>query len=352
MLPYILLTLLVGFSALFDKSKYQKPIFILLSLLMLVFSGFRVGGTGTGDYDAYLRLYSEVGSFDAVINPTIHAEIGFRFLSFVGNSLGLTGQFIIFAMAFLSLTIILRLIYKLSPYPLLSLFILLPFFFIFNMQTSRTAVAAAFGVLFLHKFIDKEFLIAAFYLTLAVFFHYSALILILVCLVGLSFNMLFFSMALSFMAGLLLNPIAMLINIFNHIGFSRLSDFLSIYLNSSEYGYPMAIYDPRIMLVIGVSCLIYRARRSLRYNEKYYKIYLIGVMVLLIFSSNTAIALRSSYYFLIVGVLVIPFLSEAYNIATSLNHGMKRTLSCVFVVVYMLYTFALIANFQPYNFIV
>lgn len=56
MLPYILLTLIVGFATLFDKLKYQNTIFMFLSLVMLIFSGFRVGGTGIGDYDAYLRL--------------------------------------------------------------------------------------------------------------------------------------------------------------------------------------------------------------------------------------------------------------------------------------------------------
>lgn len=114
MWPYVSLTTLVGAATLFDKTKYQKLIFILISLLMILFSGLRMGGTGTGDYDAYLALYSVADNFDEVVNPTIHAEIGFRFLSYIGNLLGFGGQFIIFSMAALSFVLVARVIYKLS----------------------------------------------------------------------------------------------------------------------------------------------------------------------------------------------------------------------------------------------
>ena len=176
MFPYILLLVAILLMTLFDGKKYDKIIFSLLVVWMFIFAAFRVGGTGTGDYDAYLRLYSLTDTFEKVINAEIHAEIGFRILSFFGNFLGFSGQYIIVVMAFLSIIPVTYVIYKYSPYKILSLLIWMPYFLTMNMHSSRTSVAAAFGLLFLISFAKRN--TSILYFVIACLFHYSSFVLI------------------------------------------------------------------------------------------------------------------------------------------------------------------------------
>lgn len=78
---------------------------------------------------------------------------------------------------------------------------------------------------------------------------------------------------------ILFNPFYLMINIFNYVGFSRLSGFMRIYLDSSDYGYSMKVYDPRILLNLGVVYLIYKSHKVLAYNVGYYKVFIGGVIV-------------------------------------------------------------------------
>lgn len=353
MFPYILFTTGICFLTIFDKTKYQRIAFILAALFMVLFSGLRDGGTGLGDYDAYLRLYNLVETFDDVIHPEVHAEIGFRVLSFFGNQLGFEGQFIIFLMAFIALFLVARIIYEESPYPLLSLLILLPFFFSFNMQTSRSSVAAAFGLYFISKFLKGNYASACLFLFLAVSFHYSALILVLIYLVRLPLILLIFLSTFGAFFVNLFNPFIFFVKIFDMIGLDRISNFILIYINSPDYGYPMNLYDPRILLGFCIAFLIFRARRKLIifYDINIFKTYVIGLMIMVCFLSNTAIALRTSYYFLLVSVVAVPMIAEVYNKADYHKTGIKRTNSIIFISIYYFYSLALIADFQPYRMI-
>lgn len=74
----------------------------------------------------------------------------------LGHSLGLGEQYIIVAMATLALIPVTYIIYKYSPYKILSLLIWMPYFLAMNMQTSRTSVAAAFGLLFMILYYKKD----------------------------------------------------------------------------------------------------------------------------------------------------------------------------------------------------
>ena len=149
MTPYFTLLFTLAIATLFDGKKIDKILFIILTFVMLLFSAFRVGGVGLGDYDAYLRLYLLTDTFEKVINPEVHAEIGFRFISFLGNFFGFGEQYIIIVMAMLALIPVAYMIYKYSPYKILSLIVWMPYFLTMNMHSSRTSVAASFGLLFI-----------------------------------------------------------------------------------------------------------------------------------------------------------------------------------------------------------
>lgn len=352
MLPYLSLLFLITISNLFDGKKIDKFIFICLSIWMLILSAFRVGGTGTGDYEAYLQFYYLTDTFDKVITPVIHAEIGFRFLSFLGNYWGFEGQFIIIAMATLAFLPVSYVIYKYSPYKILSLIIWMPYFLTMNMHSSRISVAAAFGLLFIVCCYNKNWFRAIISLLLAVSFHFSALILIFVFLAKVKFEKLLYILVLSLMSMVITSPFNLMIFLFNSLGLSRLSGFVQIYIESEDYGYPMAIYDPRILLGVGIIILIFKCQKQIsNYSNMYFfKIYIIGVMIMIIFSNVVIMAWRLSYLFILIGVLVIPYLSKIYNYEIQKQFGLKRGMSLIFIFVYFLYTLPIILNSEPYEF--
>lgn len=352
MLPYFALLFAIVFGTLFDGKKIEKIIFISLSIWMLVLSAFRVGGTGTGDYDAYLRLYLATDTYDKVVNPEIHAEIGFRVLAYLGNIAGFGEQYIIIAMAILAFIPVVYIIYKFSPYRLLSLLVWMPYFLAMNMQTSRTSIAAAFGLLFMVFYGEKKWVIALLCLSIAVLFHSSAFILFLVLLASVSLKKLFYATCFIFLTLFFVSPFEFLLKLFEILHLTRFYDFLISYLVSDDYGYPMQIYDPRIILAMGVVFLIFKFQKNIpQYFDMYYcKLYIIGAMLMVIFSHVVIMAWRVSYLFLIISIIVIPWLSKLCNILIYRNLGINRVMSSLFVLLYFLYASSLILKAQTYVF--
>ncbi|MCH7296579.1 EpsG family protein [Acinetobacter higginsii] len=352
MAPYFILLFAIAFASLFDGKKIDKIIFFILSAWMIIFSALRVGGTGTGDYDAYLQLYSVTDTFEKVINPEVHAEIGFRLLSLFGHFFGFGEQYIIIAMAVLAFIPVAYAIFKYSPYKILSLFIWMPYFLAMNMQTSRTSVAAAFGLLFMISIFNKKWIMALLFFSIAISFHSSSLILVLVLLVRMSLKKLFYAISIACAMLVFITPFDVLLKLFDILGLGRLSDFLQIYLASDEYGYPMALYDPRIILSIGVVFLIFKGQKHIPeyFNMYYCKLFIIGALLMIVFSDVVIMAWRTSYLFLIIGVITIPWLAKIYNDLIRKDIGAKRVMSCVFILLYFLYSAFLIVKAEPYVF--
>lgn len=352
MLPYFSLLIVITITSLLDGKKIDKIIFIGLVLWMLIFSALRVGGVGTGDYEAYLQLYSLTDSFEKVINPEIHAEVGFRILSFIGNYLGFESQYIIVVMAMLALIPVAYVIYKYSPYKILSLIVWMPYFLTMNMHSSRTSVAAAFGLLFISLYYKKKWISALLCLAIAVSFHTSALILLCVFFVKFSLKKLSLILVFALSVLIFVSPFDLLISIFNILGLAHLSDFLLIYLASDDYGYPMKIYDPRIILGVCLVFLILKYQKyiSQQYDMYFYKIYIIGVLLMIVFSSVVIMAWRISYFLLLISVIVIPWLAKILNNIVEKNIGSKRVASFIFTLVYVMYTTPIILGAEPYEF--
>lgn len=352
MTPYFTLLFTLAIATLFDGKKIDKILFIILTFVMLLFSAFRVGGVGLGDYDAYLRLYLLTDNFEKVINPEVHAEIGFRFISFLGNFFGFGEQYIIIVMAMLALIPVAYVIYKYSPYKILSLIVWMPYFLTMNMHSSRTSVAAAFGLLFISLYYKKKWISALICLAIAVSFHTSVLILLCVFFVKFSLKKLSLILVFALSVLIFVSPFDLLISIFNILGLERLSDFLLIYLASDDYGYPMKIYDPRIILGVCLVFLILKYQKyiSQQYDMYFYKIYIIGVLLMIVFSSVVIMAWRISYFLLLISVIVIPWLAKIFNNIVENNIGSKRVASFIFTLVYVLYTTPIILGAEPYEF--
>lgn len=352
MTPYFTLLFTLAIATLFDGKKIDKVIFFALTFFMFVFSALRIGGTGPGDYDAYLRLYSLIDTFEKVINPEVHAEIGFRFLSFFGNYWGFNEQYIIIAMAILALMPVVYVIYKYSPYKILSLIVWMPYFLTMNMHSSRTSVAAAFGLLFISLYYNKKWLFSLLCLAVAVSFHSSALILLCIFLAKLGLKKIIWILFVALSILIFVSPFDLLLNIFNTLGLTKFSDFLLVYLSSEDYGYPMKIYDPRIILGMILCLIILKYQKYIlqNYDIYFFKIYILGILMMVTFSSVMIMAWRVSYFLLLVSVLVIPWLAKLLNNIVEKNIGSKRVASFIFTLIYCLYTIPIILQAEPYEF--
>ncbi|GIA60108.1 EpsG family protein [Vibrio cholerae] len=352
MLPYIGVLVLLTNATIYDKTKYQSIVFFCLALCLILFSGLRVGGTGPADYDAYLRLYSQVTDWNLVVDPQIHAEFGFRLLSFLGNFLDFDGQFIIFAMAALSSIPIFIIILRYSCYPILSLVIWMPYFLAMNMHSSRISVAAAFCLCFVISFYEKKRLASMVFFFVALAFHSSSIAILAVLMTKFKLKSLCVIGFLFFALSSFIDPFSFLSNAFSFLGASRISWFIDSYVGSSDYGYPMKIYDPRILLNLGILCLIYNIIRSVNnyFHIYIFKISVLGIIFLLLFSSATIIAWRVSYLFLLAGVISIPILFQYYNFRVFYIYGFKRVFSISFGLVFFVYSLTLVLKSLPYSF--
>ncbi|GEM_PF-974224 len=357
MFPYLILLAFLFFLSGFDRTKLEKLFFAVLLLWLLIFSAFRVGGTGAGDYENYILLYSRIQDWNSVINPDVHTEIGFRILAWLGNIIGLDSQFIIASMAFLSLSVVGCVIYKHSPLRIFSLVCWMPYFLSMNMHSSRISVAAAFGLLFLICFHCRKYFESFILFVVAVSFHSSALILLLVFFTRLTIGSLVLILFCSLILLNFINPVYMLGLLFSSFGMERYASFINIYLASAEYGYPLKLYDPRIVLALGVVLLIVNIRKTIvaGNDESLFlflcKLYIVGVIVMTIFSSVTIMAWRASYYFLIAGVVVIPFVAGKYDQRFLSACSVNRIMSLIFLVLYSVFSLGVINASEPYTFI-
>ncbi|MGX2966540.1 EpsG family protein [Ursidibacter sp. B-7004-1] len=353
MLPYIALVSSITIMTLFDKKRGGHFIFFALVSWMFVFSAFRVGGTGSGDYEAYLRLYNSIDSWEKVINPDVHTELGFRIISLGGNLLGAPEQFIIVTMAILSVFPVIYIIYKYSPYKILSLLIWMPYFFTMNMHASRTSVAAGFGVLFFIFYFQRYVLLMLCSFVLSVSFHTSALVLLLVILSKLSFRMLFWVTIMVLILSLLITPIQILINFLHFLGFLEISSSIEAYIISDDYGYSMSLYDPRIIIGIIIVLLIYNNRKLCEnyFKLDYFKLYVIGMIIMLLCSDVTIMSWRVSYFFLIISVIVLPWIAKMYDDKINEKIKVNRLMSLIIGFAYILYTLPIIWGAKPYEFL-
>lgn len=310
---------------------------------------FRGNSFGLDDYDNYKKFYELVSEWSDVITASVPAEIGFRFFSFIGNSLNLEGQFIIALMGLLGIFPILYAIKKYSEYQTLSLFIWLPYFFTMNMHSSRVAVAAGFGLLFLIMFFQRRYLFSLFAISIAIAFHKSAVILVLVLLTILKIEFLFAFLLFSFFILIILNPVALSATMFSLAGLHSISDKVIAY-SDGRFGYSMPIYDPRILLNILISITLFGLRKKVDLFTIYLsKLFVVGATIMILFSPSTIIAWRGSYYFLLVGVILIPLIAKDFNLRVARGSNIKMLASLFFILAYGSYILFLMSKGQPFE---
>ncbi len=318
MLPYLIVfSIILGLSLVTDRRNHR--VFFWSSVLLLfVFAAFR--GNGNGDYFAYKSYSGAITTLDKVFDSNFPMEIGFRVIAYVNNTLGLDRQFVIIALALLSVGTMSLFIAKMSKVPLLSLMIFFHIYLYLDMHHSRQGVATGFTCLSMYYFFYKKHLKCGIFLLLASCFHKSSLV-VLAFLVAyqLLCKKKGIGMKLGITAMVLCTAIVqttgfdiIVYNILSSLPFDYLSRKFYTYMNSEAYGYPFSLLDPRLLLLI--LCYVTMkwcvkkidAPENEREINLYADIILASCLALIVFSEHTQLALRLSYYFSAIVVVAIP----------------------------------------------
>lgn len=175
---YIVIGIIIGTFALietFSKFKYQNTnlvnylLYLIITICAVVFVGFRECGF---DYESYNALFDSFSSDEWILNAILYrVEFGFAFL----NHILWDYRSVLVAMALFTIGLQFKFIYKYSPLPFVSLFILLAvIFYPMMMGQIRQALAMSI-VLWAMVNRDRKFLFLSL-IVLASFFHATAII--------------------------------------------------------------------------------------------------------------------------------------------------------------------------------
>lgn len=310
----------------------------LLALLIPAFIIAAMRGNGMGDYFAYIRYGEHIRTINDVLYANIGMEIGYKAICYIINLFHFPRQTVIIIMNTISFSCIYVFIKKYSSDWSMPVLLYLPLYFQFEMHAARTGVAIAIVALGMGCLLDKKtwkFLLAV---AIASLFHRTSFIALLLYFISKMNIQVIPGCILIFIEALAVKILdidrilASLMSLVRLDVFAR--KFLS-YANSSEYGYTLKLYDPRIVIALMVfaSCSIMIKRRDdidrLCINSVFMYLFM-----LVFFSKHTFIAYRLSSYFYIPFIIEIPRL--ALKLKVQVNNKKQKVL--VFYTILILFS--------------
>lgn len=339
----------------FSKKKEKYISVGLMFLIMFVFAALR--GSGDGDYYNYLWFTKNIGTdFSKVLNFSYPVEFSFRLFSYVINVLGLSRQWVIVIMNFLSILPTFYLTAKESANPFLSVLIFLPIFIQFDMQTSRTATAIGLGLMSIYANSKREYLKSLIFFILALSFHRSSVILIPFLILmhfdlgrGFKISTAGLAFVLSIFSKQMLRLFSKLLTA---VGFGRMGVKIINYTFEGRFASSMSFTDPRIIFafLLFLTTLMYYNEKNVKkmtMEDVSIKAMWFSLVVLLLFRSSTAIAFRFSTFFTILQMLYIPMVLRDVKNFDKLGAFFIGLSILVFVLPYAIY---LMFEAPPYDF--
>lgn len=313
--------------------------------LMFIFAAMR--GSGDADYYNYLWFAKDIGTdFSKVMNFSYPVELSFRFVSYLINLMGLSRQWVIVLMNFLSIGPVTYVTIKKSVHPFLSALIFLPIFLQFDMQTSRTATAIGLGLLSIYLASEKKRLKSFLVLILAISFHKSAVVLI-PFLIYLEIDLSNFMKCAVVFVSLIVSVFSKVVfaiaaSIFSKVGLGRLAQKIVSYTFEGKFAYGMKLFDPRIIffLLLFIVSIMYLDKKTFqgdRMDKAAVKAMVFGLCIMLVFRSSTAIAFRFSSYFAILEMFYLPMMIKKLKYEDSLAAFLLILSIVVFILPYAIY---------------
>ena len=160
-----------------SRTRQSILLYTLTGISLTLIAGFRDGNT-VGDYKVYLEMYRFPEAF-----PTI--ESSFRFICSLTKAIYPTPTLMFLVYSAIGVMCKIRAIKQLTPLLFLSLVMYISNqFLLYDMTQIRAGAASGIFLLAVKPLVERRYILYITLILLASFFHYSALILLPLCLIN------------------------------------------------------------------------------------------------------------------------------------------------------------------------
>ncbi len=321
MYPYITVFFTLVFFSLIahyrEIKKNEKYIVIVITILLILFSGLRFSGTGSDDW-SYIIIFDKVNklsdalfSIDELNIMGHHMEYGYILLNSVVKSFSDNYMFLFLCTAFISVGFSSYNYLKYSPYIFLTLLLFFVHTYLYrDMNQIRAAIAASISLFSIRHIEDKnhaKFYIVMFFSSL---FHIASLIIFIPYLLSLTkftkFKSLFFVILGFVLGGLSISTI--IINNFPLIG--SVTQTLNNYAESEYNSRSLGLFNITNIKVLAIYVFSYfyydRLEKKLPYFRTIFIFYTLDLAWRFAFNDFAILAGRLATFFEIIEVILIP----------------------------------------------
>lgn len=312
-------------------STEKEKIFIcVLVVLMILLAGLRID-YGKDIYN-YQRIFARINSVDNIFNEVV--EPGFAAFIFFFKKMNF--GFSTFTLAVAAVSIFLKFITfkKISPMPIVSLFLYFLLFYL-TQETEQIRHGLAISICFFSIvfILEKKPIHFICSIVIASTFHYTALI-FFPCYLMTGFKDTYVKWLIVLFTTAVLFSTIDVMNIFAWLNNS--------FINSSYFAYKISIYSGNRLPIISITLfmrIIIFCVYALYCNHKeednlYINMYGYGMLLYIVFSSVGILAARFSIYFRVLEVVMFPKLLVILN---EENCKKKKIIIATFVVFMFLY---------------
>lgn len=292
--------------------KVPSWFYYLFVVVLALIAGLR-DVTLFNDYDNYIKAFEEGGSEKY--------EPSFIFIVYITKLVTSTPFLMFFIYALLGVFIKAFAIKRLTQLYFLSLAIYISYFYILHEMTQiRAGIASGILLLCIKPLLDKTFLKFLLLSFLAIFFHYSAIIIIPLYFIinNKSINQYFWMalIPLSYFihfAGITISQIIPMIP----IDFVQTLWKLYEFRMSADIGMDINIFNVTQLLRCGIAFFLLYYSSIIGNNNKYFivliKIYVLGIISFVLFADVPDFAFRISQFYLVVEIILIPFIVYVFK---------------------------------------
>ncbi|QQT53187.1 EpsG family protein [Sphingobacterium multivorum] len=298
----ILLWLISGLNLLLYKRK-SAFLLIISFLVLLLYAGFRGENVGTDTPQYYNHFLYVRAGVDLVTEPL------WKFL--LQSVVFFKGDFhtVLLISSSITLLPIFFVIFRLSPYPLLSIFFYVAlYYYFYSFNIIRQSIALSFGLLSIYFYFEKKSFLFIISVIIAVMFHYSAVIIMIGTLMyrfikKITWVQEMFIIGGSFFVGLFIN---------NYFQSLFQTYFYSNYQSTKELS-----FFGNLILLLGLNTLFLIIQKVVQVKNQWYYMFFYFIVL-----SNLLVRIpfgnRFTMYYGITLVIFLPLLLN--NNKLSLKH--------------------------------
>lgn len=297
-----LFIILVAFAAVLnkDKSKYAQSFYFLIAAFLVVYAAFRDGNT-IRDYNEYLKYYENYQ--EVLVEPSFYIICSVVHY-ILNNPIGI---FIIYAL--LGVLLKFLAIRQLTDLVLLSVLVYVSHYFVLHEMTQmRVGVASGMLLLCIKPMYERNLKRFLLFASIAVFFHVSALFIVLVWFLN--------PLKINYFLYVLLIPVSYIMylagmNLIYVIPIPYIQEKMNIYQQITETQEINLFNSIHLLKCLLLYYFLYFADRLKEYN-KYtiilIKLYAISLSSFILFSALPALSFRISEFVGVVEIILIPLM--------------------------------------------